>query len=176
MYLVPVSGVPVKNQPVLRSRRLALGLAGLGCNCRGGNYISGLGTDGNWGSSWSNPNLVNNPSAGLTPVDTALPPELAPNPVSMPMPVPTMNVPATVAAIPVVAPNVSSFASQPPILPSGAPALPVGYPSTQPNPAPASPRSSWLDQQTIEGVPNKFLLGGVIAILVLAAAAKKGKR
>jgi len=123
-----------------------------------------------------NPNLQNNPAAGLTPVDFAAPPELSPNPAGFPLPQPTMNVPLGVVAPPVKILNTTGVASSPPILPSGAPALPAAYPSTLPNPAPPVPGTPWLDQQTVKGVPNKYLLGGVLAIFLIAQASTKGAR
>jgi len=121
-----------------------------------------------------NPNLSNNPAAGLTPVDFASPPELSPNPAGIPLPQPTMNAPLSVVAPPRKLANTYGIADAPPLLPSGAPALPVAYPNTLPNAAPPAPGTPWLDQQPILGVPNKYLLGGVLAIFLIAQASKKG--
>jgi hypothetical protein len=183
MYLMPSPSVSVGAVPVFPRKR-GVSMSGLGCNCRGGNYLTGLGQD--TGSSWQeagaavavaqNPNLINNPAAGLTPVDTALPPELSPNPVEIPLPQPTANVPLSAVAPPAIAPNVQSLATAPPILPGGSPGLPAAYPDTLPNPAPPQKNVSWANQQPYLGVPNKFIVGGVLAILVIAAAAKKGTR
>lgn len=182
MYLVPQ--VPLR---VTRANRRQLAgmlryprrvaLSGLGCNCRGGHYLTGLGDNGSFPTDPYLINLINNPSVDMPDVPTALPPELSPTPVSIPLPNPIFNAPIAVAQPPMKLPNISNLLNQPPILPgTGAPNITNVARNTVPNPAPAVAKASWLDEQTIPGVPNKFLVGGVLGVMVLGAMAGKKRR
>lgn len=184
MYLMPATPLPVtraQRRAALGEleRRRRFGISGLGCNCRGGHYISGLGDD----VAPTDPtliNLENNPAAGMPSVSNSLPPELSPTPVTLPFPDPVFSAPIATPVAPVVVPNVTAavppnVAAQLNVVPLTAPTNPMVYQSTLPNPAPKSPVTPWLDQQTIKGVPNKYLIAGAAGILILAAAGK-GRR
>lgn len=154
-----------------RGDRAAL-FSGLGCKeCRTG--LSWLGQ----GDSLTPPDISSTgPGGSFNPVGT--PDILSTEPTTIPYPTFTIPKPVIRQVSPVVVP-LPSF--NPNYLPAGtdanqAPSILTAAAATPPLQRPAGPTSaSWLDRQTIQGVPNKFLVAGLAGIVLLGAAGAKGR-
>lgn len=154
MYLMPMTSGRI---PVPRAKRISL--SGLGCNCRGGHYMSGFGDDG----------------AVVTdiPLQTDLtpPPDSFNGGTTLLLPgVPTGTVDITDAPLQtsLIAPaGVSPLTS----------ALTAGVQTAAQiaaqKAAAAKSSTSFLNRQSIPGVSNKYLLGGLALVAALALGGRR---